>query len=71
MHFESTWTFEDVGQDQSRVTIRMVFESAKDMEFVVREHGAVEGGLQTLARLAEFLPTLGGRSKAAEGYVIE
>jgi len=67
VHFESTWTFEDVGEDQTRVTIRMVFESAKDVEFVVREHGAVEGGQQTLARLAEFLPTLGGRSNAAGG----
>ena len=60
VHFESTWTFEDVGE-QTRVTIRMVFESAKDVEFVVKEHGAIEGGHQTLARLGEFLLSLAGR----------
>jgi len=54
VQFESTWTFEDLG-GKTRVTIRMVFATAQECERVSREYGAVEGGLQTLARLSEFL----------------
>ena len=57
VHFVSTWTFEQLG-GQTRVTIRMVFPSAADREKVVKEFGAIEGGKQTLARLAEHLPTM-------------
>jgi uncharacterized protein YndB with AHSA1/START domain len=57
VQFESTWTFEDLG-GQTRVTIRMVFATAQECLRVAREYGAVEGGQQTLARLAEFLPKL-------------
>jgi uncharacterized protein YndB with AHSA1/START domain len=53
-NFKSTWTFEVEG-DQTKVTIRMVFDSAEARERVVREFGAIEGGKQTLARLGEFL----------------
>jgi uncharacterized protein YndB with AHSA1/START domain len=52
--FKSTWTFEVEG-DQTRVTIRMVFASAAEREFVIEEFGAIEGGKQTLARLGEYL----------------
>jgi uncharacterized protein YndB with AHSA1/START domain len=53
-NFKSTWTFEAEG-DQTKVTIRMVFDSVEARERVVREFGAIEGGKQTLARLGEFL----------------
>ncbi len=53
-HFTSTWTFETVGK-KTRLTIHMVFDSAADKELVVREYGAVEGGKQTLGRLADLL----------------
>ncbi|HKN75478.1 MAG TPA: SRPBCC family protein [Candidatus Acidoferrum sp.] len=52
--FKSTWTFEVEG-DQTKVTIRMVFDSAEARELVVKEFGAIEGGKQTLARLGEYL----------------
>jgi uncharacterized protein YndB with AHSA1/START domain len=52
-HFEATWTFESLGARRTRVTGRMLFESADARDFVIREYGAVEGGKQTLARLAE------------------
>jgi len=54
-HFVSTWTFDALPTGKTRVTIRMVFPSATDRNFVVKEFGAIEGGHQTLARLAEYL----------------
>jgi uncharacterized protein YndB with AHSA1/START domain len=58
-HFVATWTFDAEGAGRTRVTIRMVFPSAKDRDFVVKEFGAIEGGKQTLERLAEHLPAMG------------
>lgn len=54
--FVATWTFEALGAKQTRVTLRSVFPSTADRDRVVREYGAIEGGRQTLARLAEYLP---------------
>jgi uncharacterized protein YndB with AHSA1/START domain len=53
--FESTWTFDTVEENQTEVTIRMVFPTAADREMIVKEYGAIEGGKQTLARLGEQL----------------
>ena len=54
--FVSTWTFDAVAAAKTRVTIRMVFPSSSDRDFVVKEFGAIEGGKQTLERLGEYLP---------------
>ena len=54
VHFLSTWTFEALG-NQTRLTMHGVFDSPADRDLVVKEYGAIEGGKQTLARLAEFL----------------
>ncbi|HUZ07630.1 MAG TPA: SRPBCC domain-containing protein [Candidatus Paceibacterota bacterium] len=56
--FVSTWSFENRAADKTRVTIRMVFPSAAERDFVVKEFGAIEGGKQTLERLAEYLPKI-------------
>jgi uncharacterized protein YndB with AHSA1/START domain len=56
--FESTWDFEALAADKTRVSIRMVFPSAAERDFVAREFGAIEGGRQTLERLAEHLPKM-------------
>lgn len=56
--FVSTWTFEALGHGKTQVTIRMVFPSTADRDFVVKEFNALEGGNQTLDRLGEFLPAL-------------
>jgi uncharacterized protein YndB with AHSA1/START domain len=56
--FESTWTFEALTAAKTRVTIRMVFPSAANRDFVVKEFGAIEGGKQTLERLGEYLPKM-------------
>jgi uncharacterized protein YndB with AHSA1/START domain len=56
--FVSTWTFEALAAGKTRVTIRMVFPSALERDFVVKEFGAIEGGKQTLERLGEYLPEM-------------
>jgi len=52
--FQATWTFEAQG-DQTRLTLRMVFPSAAARQQVVKTYGAIEGGKQTLERLAGHL----------------
>jgi uncharacterized protein YndB with AHSA1/START domain len=56
--FVSTWSFEALAADKTRVTIRMVFPSAAERDLVVKEFGAIEGGKQTLERLGEYLPKM-------------
>ncbi len=55
VHFETTWTFEIVEGNKTRLTIHHVFPSAEDRETVVKVYGAIEGGKQCLARLGEQL----------------
>lgn len=56
--FIGTWTFETVGP-QTKVTIHMVFPTAAARDIVVEQYDAIEGGHQTLERLAEHLPAMG------------
>ena len=56
--FQATWTFEALAAEKTRVTARMVFPSATERDFVVKEFGAIEGGKQTLERLGEYLPKM-------------
>ena len=60
--FEATWMFEAQG-DKTKLTLRMVFPTAAVREHVVKTYGAIEGGKQTLDRLAEQLsrPPASGR----------
>jgi uncharacterized protein YndB with AHSA1/START domain len=51
--FEVTVTFEEEAGG-TRVTMLSVFPSAERRDFVVREHGAIEGGRQHLERLEAF-----------------
>lgn len=62
-HFVATWTFEDLGDNRTGLTARMVFDSPQERELVVREYGAIEGGKQTLQRLANYLPVMAGDSR--------
>ncbi len=54
VHFQTTWTFEEEG-GRTKLTICMVFDSIEERERVIKDFGAVEGGKQTLGRLAEQL----------------
>lgn len=58
VQFHATWTFEPQGR-KTKLTLSMLFASAQEREFVEKTYGAVEGGIQTLARLAEYLTTAG------------
>jgi uncharacterized protein YndB with AHSA1/START domain len=55
--FEATWTFAAEGT-ATRVTNRMLFKSAQERDKVAKAYGAVEGGTQTLARLAMHLAAM-------------
>ena len=55
VQFVATWTFESLAADQTEVTIRMVFPSRADRDFVVQEFGALEGAKETLERLGAQL----------------
>ena len=48
----TTWTFDVEQGDKTRATIHMVFESAAARDEVVKFYNAIEGGEQTLGRLA-------------------
>lgn len=52
--FQMTVTFADAG-DKTKLTARMLFESAALRNKVIEEFGAVEGLKQTLGRLAEHV----------------
>ncbi len=54
-NFVGTWLFEKVDEERTRVTVRMVFETAKERDVIAKEYGAVEGLEQTLSRLQEGL----------------
>ena len=51
--FETTVTFAAQG-NKTLVTLRTLFPSKEERDYVVKEHGAVEGGKQTLERLARI-----------------
>jgi uncharacterized protein YndB with AHSA1/START domain len=52
--FQATVTFENEN-GKTRLTMRTTFATAAERDHVVKEYHAIEGGHQTLARLAEFL----------------
>ena len=51
---EKITTFEEV-EGGTRVTMRAVFDSAEARDRNVRDYGSIEGGKQTLERLANYL----------------
>jgi uncharacterized protein YndB with AHSA1/START domain len=53
-HIEMTWTFEDQG-GMTRITVRQVYPTAEERDYVAKNYGAIEGAKQTMGRLAEFL----------------
>ncbi len=51
--FQTVATFEDMG-DKTKVTLRVVFRTAEEYE-ASKKFGAVEGGNQTLGKLAAYV----------------
>jgi len=65
--FKTIVTFEELSPTQTRVTMQSIFPSARQRDFVVEEYGAIEGGKQTLARMAEHaVAQLSGESEPDE-----
>lgn len=54
VHFHVTVNFEEEGSE-TKLTMKMVFETAEEFERVNKEFGAIEGLKQTLERLAGYL----------------
>jgi uncharacterized protein YndB with AHSA1/START domain len=55
IRFHVTMTFEDLGNNQTRLTSRMVFPTAEQRTRVIVENGALEGAEQHLNRLGDYL----------------
>lgn len=55
--FQATVTFEEEGKD-TKITMRSVFPSSEQRDRVVREYGAIEGGKQTLGRMAAHVEAM-------------
>jgi uncharacterized protein YndB with AHSA1/START domain len=53
--FEATWMFDAIDENRTRLTIWQVYPDVEMRERIMREYGALEGGKQTLTRLAEEL----------------
>ena len=64
-YFQATVTFEDL-DGETRLTMRTLFSLAEERDSMV-EFGALEGGNQTLGRLAAFLATTGQLAMSAGG----
>lgn len=54
IRFQAVITFEEQG-GQTLVTLSNTFATAEELQRVVRDYGAIEGGKQTLGRLAVFV----------------
>jgi uncharacterized protein YndB with AHSA1/START domain len=55
--FEGLVTFEAVG-NKTLVTLKTIFKTAVDRDKAIKEIGAIEGGKQTLGRLASYVEGL-------------
>ena len=58
VRFSQTVIFEDLG-DRTRMTWRGVFPSAAERDRVIKDYGAGEGLVQTMARLADYVAAQG------------
>ncbi|MCC8411227.1 SRPBCC family protein [Mucilaginibacter sp. UR6-1] len=56
--FEGLITLQQEGNNQTRLTMRLLFNNAEELEYVVREFGAADGGNQTLNKLTNYINQL-------------
>lgn len=62
--FETTVTFVEE-QGKTRVTLRMLFPTDEERDFVVKKHDAKEGGEQMFGKLADYMQTMAPGAHAA------
>lgn len=55
VQFNTTVTFEDLGNNQTRIVWHGTFPSAEERARVIREYGADKGLVQNLARLGAYV----------------
>jgi uncharacterized protein YndB with AHSA1/START domain len=55
INFHATWTFEEVEGGKTQLTLLQEYADSELRRKIVEEYGAIKGGEQTFARLAEFL----------------
>lgn len=55
--FKALVTFEEL-DGQTLITLKSVFPTPEALQYVVKEHGAIEGATQTLGRLAEYVEAM-------------
>lgn len=58
VQFTQTVTFEDIGNDETRLTWHGTFPSALERARVIREYGADKCLVQTMARLDDYVAAL-------------
>ena len=58
VQFTQTLTFEDLGNEQTRLTWHGQFPSAEARARVIRDYGADKGLVQTMARLDEYVSAM-------------
>ncbi len=66
IHFDVTITFEEVG-NKTQITMATEFSTAEELQRVIREFGAEEGGNQTLTKLDAYVTSL---QKFPEGPIV-
>jgi len=64
VQFNTTVSFEDIGNGQTRLTWHGRFPSAEERARVIKEYGADKGLVQTMARLAEFVAAMASSGSA-------
>jgi len=64
VQFTQRITFEDLGNDQTRLIWHGTFPTAEERARVIRDYGADKGLVQTMSRLAEHLATLASQRRA-------
>ncbi|MCB9876490.1 MAG: SRPBCC domain-containing protein [Planctomycetes bacterium] len=70
--FHTTVTFDELSPTQTRVTMRSQFADRAQRDRVIRDFGALEGGKQTLQRMAEHADRqLHGAAASGEELVLQ
>jgi len=68
--FRVSVTFEQEGQG-TLLTMRMVFQTAEELEMTVKQYGAIEGAQQTMERLDHQLPKISLVTVKGQLFVLE
>jgi len=72
VNFQVEVRFEPAGAkgERTRISMRMVFESPQAKDLVVNQYNAIEGGKQTIGRLAEYAASQVAPRSGSEPFVI-